>query len=353
MISVIVPVYNVKPYLLRCLDSLEKQTSQDIEFIIVNDGSTDGSDEICKTFLKNKDKFRYFSKPNGGLMSAWMEGLKHAKGTYIGFVDSDDFIEPEMFAKLGEQAEKYDADMVMCKFVYDHIQNEKVLAREVQDNSIKEGYYEGTDLRNIKLKMLPKSGRKYISPSRCNKIIKKEILEKNLKYCDVFIASGEDVNIILPCFFSVNSFYYVDEALYHYVKNSASITYKFNDTLKEQYLRLLEKTKEALKDYSLDIETNEWCQVVNSYGIMLLRTMLNAKISRTQRKAQIRELCKCDLFFESARKTDMATCNKWERAYIHAIKKKSARRFGWLLTLSKIKNKMRMAYESKRNRTNL
>ncbi len=339
MISVIVPVYNVKPYLLRCLDSLEKQTEKDLEFIIVNDGSTDGSDVVCEIFIQGKARFQYYSKPNGGLMSAWMEGLKYAKGEYVGFVDSDDFVQPNMFEKLAQKARLYDADMVMCKFAYDHIEEGRLRSRSEQNNAIVEGLYESEALSKIKTKMFPRTGQNYISPSRCNKIIRREVLEKNLKYCDKFIASGEDVNIILPCFLATKKFYYVDEALYHYVQNGASISHKFNVTLKEQYERLLSKLEMAILDYGVAVSNYEWSKVVNSYGIMLLRMILNAHLSRKETQKQIIALCSCETFVGAAKKTDKDNCNKWEKAYLRAMSKKSAIRFRWLLILSKIKNK--------------
>lgn len=114
-VSVIVPVYNVEKYLKKCLHSLVSQTLQDLEIIVINDGSTDNSKIIIKYFSqKFPFKIKAFTKENGGLSDARNFGLDHATGEYIGFVDSDDWVEKEMFAEMFALAEKHKAEMVIC-----------------------------------------------------------------------------------------------------------------------------------------------------------------------------------------------------------------------------------------------
>ena len=100
MISVIVPVYNTKEYLERCVNSLLMQTYQDMEIILVDDGSTDGSGEICDRFAEREERIRAFHKENGGSSSARNLGIDNAKGDYIGFVDSDDYVDADMYERL-------------------------------------------------------------------------------------------------------------------------------------------------------------------------------------------------------------------------------------------------------------
>ena len=117
-VSVIVPVYNVENYIEKCLDSLLNQTLDDIEIIVVNDGSTDNSANIIKE--KYVNKIVYLEKENGGLSDARNFGLPHAKGKYIAFLDSDDYIEPTMYEKMYSVAEKEEADMVECDFYWEY-----------------------------------------------------------------------------------------------------------------------------------------------------------------------------------------------------------------------------------------
>ncbi|MFG6149944.1 glycosyltransferase family 2 protein [Halobacillus sp. B23F22_1] len=115
-ISIIVPVYNVEPYLRRCLDSILEQTFTDIEVIVVNDGSTDGSGEICDEFAEKDKRIRVIHKKNGGLSSARNAGLDIVKGEYIGFVDSDDYIDINMYKKLYELCIYTRSEISICTF---------------------------------------------------------------------------------------------------------------------------------------------------------------------------------------------------------------------------------------------
>lgn len=113
-VSVLLPIYNVEEYLERCLDSVLNQTLTDIEIICVNDGSTDNSLEILKKYEKEDSRVKVVNKKNGGLPSARNAGLDVATGQYVGFVDSDDYIQPNMFEKLYKTAEEEKSDVVIC-----------------------------------------------------------------------------------------------------------------------------------------------------------------------------------------------------------------------------------------------
>ena len=114
-VSVIVSVYNVENYLTKCLTSLLNQTLQDIEIIVVNDGSTDNSQKIIDEFQQNfPDKIKAHSKENGGLSDARNFGLEKVRGDFIGFLDSDDFVSATMFGEMYDLAQKHSAEMVIC-----------------------------------------------------------------------------------------------------------------------------------------------------------------------------------------------------------------------------------------------
>lgn len=110
-ISVIVPVYNIQDYLERCVRSICNQTYKNLEIILVDDGSTDGSGDICDRLAKEDDRIRVFHKENGGSSSARNLGIREATGGYLGFIDSDDYIEPDMYELLAEGIVKYDLEM--------------------------------------------------------------------------------------------------------------------------------------------------------------------------------------------------------------------------------------------------
>ena len=115
-VSIIVPVYNTEQYLERCLESINEQTLEEYEVLIINDGSTDNSEEKCRCFIADKPKFRLINKQHGGLTSARFYGWKEATGKYIVFIDSDDFIDPDYCKALYEACETTNSPLAICAY---------------------------------------------------------------------------------------------------------------------------------------------------------------------------------------------------------------------------------------------
>ena len=128
LISIIVPVYNVENYLPRCVDSILAQTYRNLEIILVDDGTRDASDKICDAYAARDSRIRVIHKENGGLSSARNAGIEIARGEYLGFVDSDDWIEPEMYELLLEKALQYDVKLVVGgRYDFSSRRNEKTV----------------------------------------------------------------------------------------------------------------------------------------------------------------------------------------------------------------------------------
>ena len=115
LVSIVVPIYNVDKYLEECIESLKNQTYKNVEIILINDGSTDNSEQICRKEERQDNRIVFINKNNGGSASAKNVGLEIAKGDYISFVDSDDFIELDMIEYMVNTIKKYNADIVQCK----------------------------------------------------------------------------------------------------------------------------------------------------------------------------------------------------------------------------------------------
>jgi glycosyltransferase involved in cell wall biosynthesis len=232
MISVIVPIYNAEKYLEECLNSLVNQTLQDIEFILVNDGSTDSSHSICNKFLSQFDNFKLINKPNNGLMSSWLEGIKYVSGDYIGFVDSDDYVDKTMFEKMYDKAQITHADIIMCDR-YD-VFTDRILINRLP---ISPGIYDDDKLDIIRQKILPKVTEHHITNARWNKIYKKDLFLSQIKYCESKSRFFEDRYIIPACMFAANRIVYIDQPLYYYRQRLASnhmfASLKIYNSLKE------------------------------------------------------------------------------------------------------------------------
>lgn len=147
-ISVVVPVYNVKDYIKRCVDSLLNQKYNDYEIILVDDGSTDGSGELCDLIAKKNLNVMAVHKKNGGLASARNYGLDYVKGKYVTFVDSDDWVTDDYFAFIDEHLRKYNSEIF--KFGYQRVQNGEL--RSITIPYFKEGKY---DRKRIESDILP------------------------------------------------------------------------------------------------------------------------------------------------------------------------------------------------------
>lgn len=237
LLSIIVPIYNVELYLQQCVDSILRQTFEDFELILVNDGSTDNSPNICDDYATRDARIIVVHKENGGLVSARKAGLSIAKGKYIGYVDSDDWIEADMYQALCDAAQAFNVDIVICDII------ENYLDYEVRSTQIvKPGLYRKDRMIKEVYPMMLYAGRYYqfgLFPSVSNKIFKKSLLEKFQFRVDDQIRMGEDVACTYPSLLNAKSIYLLDKQyLYHYRKNPSSMTASYDQKFFEKILVL-------------------------------------------------------------------------------------------------------------------
>lgn len=124
-ISIVVPIYNAEKYLERCIQSILVQTYSDFEVLLINDGSKDNSIKICQQYEKKDNRIKVIDKKNEGVSQTRNQGIKIARGKYIQFIDSDDFIEPNMLEEMLEKAEKEEVDVCICGFQYTYEKGDK------------------------------------------------------------------------------------------------------------------------------------------------------------------------------------------------------------------------------------
>lgn len=234
LISIIVPVYNAQDYLERCLDSIINQTYRRLEILLVDDGSGDKGPEICDAYAEKDNRIRVIHKPNGGLMSAWMAGVRASTGDYLCFIDSDDWVETDMMEEMLREAAGITGEIICGNFV---IEKPGRITRHFHE--LAPGIYEGGLLENTVKKNLLGNERRTISMSRCMKLFSRELIVDNLSYCNPGIKMGEDVNIVLPALLDSKRAVILKDALhYHYFYNDASMVHKYDSQMYEG-IRLL------------------------------------------------------------------------------------------------------------------
>lgn len=215
LISVIIPVYNVENYLKKCLESIINQTYKNLEIILINDGSTDNSGKICDEYAGKDNRIKVIHKPNGGLSDARNAGLEIAKGEYIGFVDSDDYIAEDMYEFLYNLAVDNDLDVAMCA------------SFDVYENgTVKTPKDFKTIFINKKeeiIKNLFANQAGGLAISVCNKLFKKKVI-KNCKF--TVGKTSEDVFFVLKWIENTDKFCRTSDVKYYYVQHMHSITHQ-------------------------------------------------------------------------------------------------------------------------------
>ena len=253
-VSVIVPVYNVEKYIARCLNSLVNQTIEDLEIIVVNDGSKDNSEQIIKQFKKDYKNIIYVKKENGGLSSARNFGLIYATGEYVAFLDSDDYVDRSLYKKMYEKAKETNSDYVECDFIWKYPDHEK-----------------------IDVGFRYKDKKEMFEKARVvawNKLIKREIIINNKLEFPVGLYY-EDIEFFYKLLPYINNFSFVEEPLIYYVQRGNSIVNK-QDSRTKQIFKVLDNVIEYYKKIGL---YNEYkAQIEYTYSRLLLCSSLKRMI---------------------------------------------------------------------------
>ena len=253
-ISIIIPVYNVEKYIEKCITSLINQTISEIEFIFVNDGSPDNSVNIIKKWMEKDKRIKLINKENGGQASARNLGLVEAKGEYISFLDSDDYVKEEMYEKMYNKAKEHDLDIVICNYFLTY--KDKIVAAK---NNIT------TKLEKVI------SPNEYIllTPSPWNKIIRKSYLEElNFKFPEGIIY--EDYASIPTLVLNKPKVLYINDCLHYYVQSESSTTR--NQEYKEKYENIFLATK-YLYDKMINKGYNEELEYLITYHFLYLASL--------------------------------------------------------------------------------
>lgn len=261
LISIIVPVYNIEKYIEKCILSIINQTYKNLQIILVDDGSTDCSGQICDDYMKKDQRIQVIHQKNAGLVCARKAGLEKAEGAFVGFVDGDDYIDRNMFFEMLQDILLYDVDFVHTGYFKEKNGNVEIRA------DFESGIY---DIENSKADflrhyILEATSGKSISYSIWSKLFKKELIEKCYQRVPSDQSYGEDLLALIACIFESDRIYLRKKAYYHYVYRNNSITNTGWLSVAVKTTDLYKCLRSQLEHYKRDTELesslNRWFQM--------------------------------------------------------------------------------------------
>jgi glycosyltransferase involved in cell wall biosynthesis len=268
-VSLIIPVYNVESYLRKALDSAAAQTLQNIEVIMVNDGSTDNCPQIMREYAEKYPHFHFISQENGGLSAARNTALKQAQGEYIAFLDSDDFLAPTFLETLYHTALKTGAEIVCCNYYFYMDRSQRIYPMPIRArNQVR-----------TKQKALNKLLRDVtLHHFAWNKLVHRSLFfEHGIEYPDMFF---EDIATTPRLFYYANKVAILTDKLYYYTKRSSSILGSMNAQKINDYVRSVAVVRTFLEknhDYSpYRFSFTLYCYrcaICNTYSVLRLHLL--------------------------------------------------------------------------------
>lgn len=282
--SVIIPVYNSEKTIKRCIESIASQKRTDVEIIIINDGSTDESESLCKAMQTKYNNIIYMNKENGGVSSARNLGLSVAKGKYVMFVDSDDYVDSECFDVINNYT-KSDADYYQFGFsiVAKGLVKETRVWSECHVNAISEKEIfigESVVTRSIN--------------SCWAKLYKRKIIEENdLRFCEE-LSIAEDLTFVFTFLLSADKIERIDSTIYFVdVSNEESLSRKYRENLSEQLICVYESMRKVFEKSDLESEfvnrSLAWLHYRNAYSVA--NDLLKSNLTFPERRKKLKDMC--------------------------------------------------------------
>lgn len=318
-ISMIIPVYNAEQYLKKCVDSVRAQTYGNLEIMLVDDGSTDSSGELCDTYAEKDERIRVVHKENGGLVSAWKAGVKECRGEYVSFLDSDDWIDPEMLSEMSAYLTGNDREMVISDYIIERDGG----SQEYVWQKLAPGEYGRKEIEEKIFPCLLGQEERYITISRCMKLISKRLISENGNYTDPAIIVGEDTTIMLPVLLDCQRIVAMDhKAYYHYLYVKESMVHKYNEKLTENIRKLIQTTDRILKDKFTGDKLEEQKKHLDQESILWYFLVLKneARGNPSGYRRNILKLCRSEEIRDLVKRTEI-TVNQPANKLLYLVMK--------------------------------
>lgn len=289
LLSIVVPVYNVAGYLHQCVDSIMNQNCDEIEIILVDDGSTDGSQEICNFYSREYENIKVIHKENGGLVSARKTGVKAAIGKFIYFIDSDDWIGEGYLSCIINTIKNTSSEVISINNYYRVELNGEVVQCIDSNRS---GLY---NRRKLEKEVFPTILYKEpfysfgVTPSLCLKVIKSDVLKQYIKDVPNNVTMGEDLCLSLPIFLSSTNVYFLNCCGYYYRMNPSSITHSYDPKSVLRITKLLDYLESITVSYGNTFNLKTQMDVYSDW--IISRTLVSLVLGSSDLK---KDLCDFD-----------------------------------------------------------
>lgn len=262
LVSVIIPVYNAEEYLDNCINSVLQQTYNNLQIILIDDGSTDKSGLICDKYSSIDSRIQVIHSKNEGSVSSRKKGLAIAKGEYVGFVDSDDYINKDLFSVLVNVMNETDSDFVHSG--YYEVNGESTVRKNVFPYKVYEIKNKDEAIKLLKELFLNLKGQKTMSSSIWSKIFKKDLICKCFSMLDNSQQIGEDGLNLCRCIMESKRFTTIPECAYYYVIRNNSLSHIDNEGSFIKHISFCDNFIDIMKEYEIDTslknEMFEFCK---------------------------------------------------------------------------------------------
>ena len=242
-ISIVIPCYNMEKKIEKCIDSIKNQSYKNFEAIFVDDGSTDRTKEVINDNIKNDERMKYFYKENGGVASSRNYGIKKATGTYICFIDSDDYVEKDYLKELYDNLIANNSDISICNF-------SRVYEDKIVENKVEKDFY-----HLIRF------------PAAWNKLYKISLFkENNIEFPNKRV--GEDLSVFCKLLMITDKISIVEKPLYNYIQSSTSLTHTYDDSQYDTF-EMTEDIENFAKERNIYDEFYTKLEFINIYHILV------------------------------------------------------------------------------------
>lgn len=299
LISVIVPVYNAEKYLKECIDSVIEQTYTDIEILLVDDGSTDKSGDICEKYALQDNRIKVMHQKNEGQFSARISGVRRATGDYLVFLDADDKLRENAIGIIVDKVEKTDCDMLIFEGSRDSDFSSLYMDIPLEKDVI----YQNEKLQYIYILALTTGKLNCM----CMKAIKANLIKTDGDYSAFFrMRNGEDTLMALMAMDSAKKICYTDDSLYYYRKNEESVSKKYNPNAYEDYRELGCIRCEFSKKWFGKVEKTLYNRNLKICCDAIMHEITNNVNKLNLKCNKVKQILKDDFFINSYKMADRA-----------------------------------------------